>query len=126
MTRTKENEERRKTSLCVRMAKKRRKKVKLGGVGYRVGQNAPIHCIPLGTLGLTGAASLVQTHKDLLLPRGGGRLDEWTGEGGAAGAPLCSATKKTRGPLPLTAHQTHRHTHLGNKEHVYTCRHTQN
>lgn len=72
MTQTKENEERRKTSLCVRMAKKRRKRVKLGGVGYRVGQNAPIHCIPLGTLGLTGAASLAQTHKDLLLPRGGG------------------------------------------------------
>lgn len=45
--------------------------MKLGGVGYRVGQNAPIHCIPLGTLGLTGAASLAQTHKDLLLPRGG-------------------------------------------------------
>lgn len=37
-----------------------------------MGQNAPIHCIPLGTLGLTGAASLVQTHKDLLLPMGGG------------------------------------------------------
>ena len=38
--------------------------------------------------------------------------------------PLCSAPKKTQGPLPLTAHQTHRHTHLSNKEHVYTRRHT--
>lgn len=45
-----------------------------------VGQNAPIHCIPLGTLGLTGAASPVQTHKDLLLPMGGvGVSDEWKG-----------------------------------------------
>lgn len=80
-----------------------------------MGQNAPIHCIPLGTLGLTGAASLVQTHKDLLLPMGEGGLDEWTGEGGAAGAPLYSAPKKTQGPLPLTAHQTHQHTHLGTR-----------
>lgn len=45
-----------------------------------MGQNASIHCIPLGTLGPTGAASLTKTHKDLLLPRG-----EWTGEGGAVG-----------------------------------------
>lgn len=87
----------------------------VGGGSYRVGQNAPIHCIPLGTLGLTGAASLAQTHKDLLLPRGGGSRDEWTGEGAAAGALLCSAPKKTQDPLPLTAHQTHRHTHLGTR-----------
>lgn len=52
-----------------------------------MGQNAPIHCIPLGTLGLTGAASLAQTHKDLHLLMGGETLDEWTAEGGAAGAP---------------------------------------
>lgn len=85
-----------------------------------MGQNAPIHCIPLGTLGLTGAASLAQTHKDLLLSRGGGMLDEWTGEGGAVGAQFCSAPKKTQGPLPLTAHQTHRHTHLGTRN-MCTC-----
>lgn len=93
-----------------------------------MGQNAPIHCIPLGTLGLTGAASLAQTHKDLLLLRGGGALDEWTGEGGAAGAPLCSAPKKTQGPLPLTAHQTHRHTHLGTRNmcRLHAQTHTQN
>lgn len=39
------------------------------------------------------------------------------------GPPLCSAPKKTHGPLPLTAHQTHQHTPR-QREHVYQRRHT--